>query len=94
MYVPLKGEKHTGKITAYAWASGLIEFGKVVPDGAVPVITGDESRVRELIGVWARHSRVSDQLLVPGVPEAPDQHEGMDALIKFTNHITREYVEH
>lgn len=30
------------KITAYAWASGLIEFGETFPDGALPVITGEE----------------------------------------------------
>lgn len=25
------------KITAYAWASGLIEFGQTLPDGAYPL---------------------------------------------------------
>ena len=37
------------KITAYAWASGLIEFGDVFPDGALPIITGEEESVREII---------------------------------------------
>ncbi|HDS8578232.1 TPA: host nuclease inhibitor protein [Klebsiella variicola] len=81
------------KITAYAWASGLIEFGQQLPDGALPILTGDEQRVRELIDIWARHSRTCDQLLVPGVPEATNQHEGCNALMKFSDRITREYLE-
>lgn len=81
------------KITAYAWASGLIEFGHQLPDGALPIISGEENRVRELIDIWARHSRTGDQLLVPGVPEASSQREGCDAMMKFTDHVTREYLE-
>lgn len=79
------------KITAYAWASGLIEFGAVTPDGALPILSGEETRVRGLIEDMARHSRNSDQLLVPGIPEAPRQYEGLDALIKFTDLIQRQY---
>ncbi|EFT1333356.1 host nuclease inhibitor protein [Salmonella enterica] len=82
-----------GKITAYAWASGLIEIGHKVPDGALPIISGDELRVRELIDVYARHSRINEQLLVPGVPEANNQHDACSALIKFTEIITAEYLE-
>ncbi|HFS8942382.1 TPA: host nuclease inhibitor protein [Enterobacter roggenkampii] len=81
------------KIRAYAWASGLIEFGQKLPEGALPIITGEAKQVRELIDIWARHSRTSDQLLVPGVPEAANQQEGCDALIKFCDLITREYLE-
>ncbi|STL49156.1 phage host nuclease inhibitor protein [Escherichia coli] len=45
------------KITAYVWASGLIEFGDVVPDGALPVISGEPKTVKNAIEVLARHSR-------------------------------------
>jgi len=81
------------KITAYAWASGLIEFGNKLPDGALPIISGDELRIRELIDVWARHSRTNEQLLVPGVPEANNQHDACTALMKFVEIITAEYLE-
>lgn len=37
------------KITAYVWASGLIEFGDKVPDGALPVISGEEKAVKDAI---------------------------------------------
>ncbi|HEM6672529.1 TPA: host nuclease inhibitor protein [Citrobacter koseri] len=81
------------KIIAYAWASGLIELGPELPDGALPIITGEENRIRDLINIWARHSRTGEQLLVPGVPEAQNQHEGCNALMTFTETITREYLE-
>ncbi|AYL56276.1 TPA: host nuclease inhibitor protein [Citrobacter freundii] len=81
------------KITAYAWASGLIEFGQTLPDGALPIITGEENRIRDLIDIHARHSRAGSGLLVPGVPEASNQHEGCNALMRFTDLITREYIE-
>ena len=81
------------KITAYAWASGLIEFGQTLPNGALPIITGEENRIRDLIDINARHSRSGNELLVPGVPEASNQHEGCKALMRFTDLITREYIE-
>lgn len=71
---------------AYCYASGLIEFGRKTPNGALPIARGPATDVRDLIGVAARrgyktnvaNSRPtkasgSDCLLVPGVPEAPDQ---------------------
>ncbi|ATA26609.1 host nuclease inhibitor protein [Brenneria goodwinii] len=79
------------KLIAYAWASGLIEFGKTLPDGALPVIRGQDSAVREAIDVIARHSRVNDDLLVPGIPESDSQHEACDALIRFTSRVKETY---
>ncbi|EKN3979055.1 host nuclease inhibitor protein [Yersinia enterocolitica] len=78
-------------LIAYAWASGLIEFGKTLPNGALPVIKGLENEVRESIEVNARHSRINEQLLVPGVPEANNQSEGYDALIYFTERVFKTY---
>lgn len=77
------------KIVAYAWASGLIEFGQNCPDGALPVLVGNEQQVRELVDVLARHSRTSDALLVPGVPEAQSQDEAMEALTRFVKELNK-----
>ncbi|EIJ6701590.1 host nuclease inhibitor protein [Serratia marcescens] len=77
---------------AYAWASGLIEFGDTTPDGALPILVGQEEKVKDVIVVLARHSRINNQLLVPGVPEANDQHSAMDALIYFSNIAKRQYA--
>lgn len=78
-------------LIAYAWASGLIEFGNSLPDGALPIIAGQEKEVRDIVEVNARHSRINEQLLVPGVPEADGQHEACDALIKFTRRVKSDY---
>lgn len=56
-------------ITAYCWASGLIEFGNTLPEGALPIVTGNEKQVRDVVTVLARHAYNGD-LLVPGIPES------------------------
>lgn len=78
---------------AYCFASGLIEFGNRVPKGAIAFAHGPESILVDLVKSRARHgyqTRVidgrptkipgSDTLLVPGIPEAPDQSAALDAL--------------
>lgn len=85
---------------AYCYASGLIEFGRKVPDGALPIARGPAKKLREFIEPLARHgysthkvngrpTRIpgSETLLVPGVPEAPSQHAGLDALMAFKKWI-------
>ena len=78
------------QIISWAWASGLIEFGDVLPDGALPILEGDEKAVRELVEVRARIS-YSNEPLVPGIPEATTQDEAYDALIRFTRMVEQDY---
>lgn len=81
---------------AYCYSSGLIEFGRRTPSGALLIATGPEKKLRDFIETVARHGYStklvdgrptkipgSDTLLVPGVPEAPDQDGGYLALKKF-----------
>lgn len=70
---------------AYCYASGLIEFGRKVPDGALEITRGPAKTVRNLMIATARHGygRSAGKLLVPGVPEAPNQSAGLDALLAF-----------
>ncbi|EBW7037446.1 host nuclease inhibitor protein [Salmonella enterica subsp. enterica serovar Bonariensis] len=70
-------------ITAYCWASGLIEFGHTLPEGALPIVTGSEKKVREEVEVLARHAYNGD-LLVPGIPEAKSMDEYREALFRFS----------
>ncbi|EHT6197782.1 host nuclease inhibitor protein [Salmonella enterica] len=79
-------------ITAYCWASGLIEFGNALPEGALPIVTGSEKRVRDVVEVLARHAYNGD-LLVPGIPEAAGQDEGREALVRFSR-VVHERVKH
>lgn len=71
-----------------------------MPDGALPIASGREKPLRAFIEVKARHGYKtrevngrhtkipgSDMLLVPGVPEAPDQITAGDALRKWCNWI-------
>ncbi|EHP2713624.1 host nuclease inhibitor protein [Salmonella enterica] len=73
-------------ITAYCWASGLIEFGHTLPEGALPIITGNEKRVREEVEVLARHAYNGD-LLVPGIPKAESMDAYREALVRFSRVI-------
>lgn len=81
---------------AYCWASGLIEFGRGVPAGAIEIAQGRDKALRAFISGVARHGyktrlvdgrttkvRGTDHLLVPGVPEAPNQLVAAGALDRF-----------
>lgn len=67
---------------AFCWASGLIQFGRKLPDGAIEVARGESKALRDAIDVRARHGKgkSAGMLLVPGVPEAKDQVEAGNAL--------------
>lgn len=81
---------------AYCYAAGLIKFGPTIPDGALPIARGRAKQLQDFIEVRARHGYAtrkvkgrltkipgSDCLLVPGVPEAPNQTAAVDALIAW-----------
>lgn len=75
-------------IQAYCWASGLIEFGLSVPEGALGFTQGrDERKLRDLVTVRARHAYDGVTLLVPGVPEAEDGEAALAALKRFASHF-------
>lgn len=78
---------------AFCYASGLIEFGRTLPLGALPIAAGPAKPLREFIEVKARHGYRTERvrgrvtmvpgtecLIVPGVPEAPDQLVAVDSL--------------
>jgi hypothetical protein len=62
---------------AYCWASGLIQFGRKVPEGAIAIASGPAEPLRDAITTYARHGKGASTgcLLVPGVPEAPESPE-------------------
>ncbi|ECF0259012.1 host nuclease inhibitor protein [Salmonella enterica subsp. enterica serovar Agbeni] len=76
------------RLIAFAWASGLIGYGYKLPFGALPIATSsNEQALRETVEVLARHSRTTDELLVPGIPEAANQDEGRLALEGFARRV-------
>ena len=76
---------------AFAWASGFIEFGDTVPDGAIKIAEGAMSRLKSQVGVLARHGqgRSAGRLLVPGVPEAGSEKAKGDALAEWLEWCAR-----
>lgn len=87
-------------IRAYCYPSGLIEFGVSVPKGAIVIARGPKKELREFIDARARHgyrTRViggrrqkvpgTEHLLVPGIPEADNQHAALNALYTWTKWI-------
>lgn len=68
---------------AYAWRSGLIQFGRKVPDGALCIAEGPAKKLRPSVEAVARHAYDNETLLVPGIPEAKDDDEALDALFVF-----------
>ena len=68
---------------AYAWASGLIEFGKYVPGDALELLAGDAEMVKYRIRAFARLADENESWLVPGVPEANTPEQKMHAMRHF-----------
>lgn len=78
------------KIKAWAWRSGLIEFGKSVPSGAFPILSADGVCFsRQQIEVAARHGKT---LLVPGVPEAPSDAKAYEAFESWVRWLRKPEV--
>lgn len=75
---------------AFCYASGHIAFGPEVPPEALPVAEGPREALMDFISGVARHSRVNDDLFIPGIPETHgDQEAALDALLRFTKWIAK-----
>ncbi|MBB4018207.1 hypothetical protein GGR16_003241 [Chelatococcus caeni] len=74
---------------AYAWRTGVIEFGPRIPEGALPVDRGGEQSVRRRVSIAARHAYDGKTLLVPGIPEATTDVQAYEAWKSFKEQIAR-----
>jgi hypothetical protein len=74
-------------IRAYCYPSGLIDFGTKIPKGATIIARGPEKELRDFISAKARCYGQSRSLLVPGVPEAPNQFAAATALKTWSSWI-------
>lgn len=68
---------------AYCFASGQIEIGAEAPEGAIAFAKGPKDALARLVEATARHAYDGKTMLVPGVPEAANQMDAIDALIRF-----------
>jgi hypothetical protein len=78
---------------AYCFASGEILFGQRVPRGAIRIASGPAKTLRKKVSAVARHAYDKRTLLVPGVVEAPNQMQGIKALVAFKNWIKPRFEE-
>lgn len=81
------------KLFAYCWENGLIAFGHTVPEGVALMAHSDnEELLWEKMNVWARHAYDGTSLLVPGIPEAKDPAEAVDALYKWLGFLNERQI--
>jgi hypothetical protein len=78
-----------GRLIAYCYRTGLIEFGYAVPKGCLTIAKSiREDVLRSVVSGNARHAYPpSTDLLVPGIPEAPDDHAAVKAICDFSERI-------
>lgn len=75
---------------AWCWASGLIEIGDELPSGVpIEIARGPKYALKGQLEVYARHGKgeSTGKLLIPGIPEADDQREAMQALEQWLDWV-------
>ncbi len=75
------------EISAFCGRDGVIEFGRQVPEGLLPIMRGRSREVRAIVEVCARHAYDGRTLLVPGLPEAENDEAALDALMRFRDYV-------
>lgn len=81
--MPTTPTKHTTITKAFCYRSGHVGFGTVVPKGAIFLMSVPTIKVRETIEVQCRLSKTTDDIFIPGVPEADNDDEALNAVKKF-----------
>lgn len=73
---------------AYANRSGVIDFGVQSPPGALPIGRHpDLDRLKTIVSAAARRAYDNLTLLVPGIPEAANDKDALDAILSFSSKI-------
>ena len=81
------------KLYAYCWQSGHLEFVRVAPEGTITIATIRTKAERARVEVCCRHCRHSDDLLIPGIPEAESEQAAIDALVLFCQQLRKRGIE-
>lgn len=72
---------------AFVWRSGEVDVGDVVPDGTIEIAEGKDADLRASIIAVGRLADEGKTILVPGIPEAANDVEALDALYAFQQEI-------
>ena len=72
---------------AYCWLSGIFEFGRQVPDGALAIARAPKGsrKLRTAVSTWATHDHETNTLLVPGMPAALNPYHAIQAFRRFAD---------
>ncbi|WP_294541585.1 host nuclease inhibitor protein [uncultured Rhodoblastus sp.] len=80
---------------AYADRGGIIGFGIRCPPSALPIARHlNIDRLKTVVSAVARHAYDNQTLLVPGIPEAVDGDDALDAMFSITSAIAVRLKEH
>lgn len=74
---------------AYCFRSGQVHVARKEPTGAIALVRGPAQALRDAISANARHSRTSDTLFVPGVPEAADDSKALNAAAAWGRRVAQ-----
>ena len=87
---PADAVSNAAAFRAYCASDGVIFYGTATPEGSIEIVRGPEQLVRDRVDVAARHGRPDRSVqLVPGVPEAKSQDDGLLALSEWINWFSR-----
>lgn len=81
-------------LKAFVYRSGLVAFDIETPEGALEVGTGPADLLQAVVGAVSRHAYNNVDLLCPGVPEATNEVEALDAVMAFEQHIKKRMIEY
>ena len=74
---------------AYCWRDGSIGIDRRLPKNAIKLGEAHGIRLKKAVSVCARHSRDGLALLVPGIPEADNDTEALQAVQHFREQLSR-----
>jgi hypothetical protein len=83
----------------FVYRNGVIVFHKHMPPGTLPITHKEHPHLRSIVDVLARHGRpefVQSRrlMLVPGIPEAPNDKAAVAALLRFKFEVERRMLPH
>jgi len=77
-------------LTAYCYRSGEIGFGPIAPPETLFIArNADDQKLQDTVKGFARRSYDNSKYLVPGVPEAKDDHTAVVAVCEFMATINK-----
>ena len=74
---------------AFCWANGVIGFGRSVPEGALPIASGDATLLKAVIAATATLSFDKRQWLVPGIFGSGGGDAAVDALLAYVKEVKK-----